>query len=250
MRNSMSPLSPIKKSMIRFTILLITLLCIPHVLKAITEKDIQKALRSAEYEEMTAEKLEDKLLDLEEKLKEAQEDVEKKEKNLEIIYASIPRNPGKIKRAEGTLKKASKKVANLTKKIDESKSKLTKSQKKAEQVRHDADGLAARRQTLAAKNEIEETTLLLEYYENKVEELEITERELRAEALAKTQIASMKGGGGRWSRWGSSLDEKRADALVDQLRIYREKVKETKKELDILIERNNPTEIENSQVRQ
>ena len=225
----MTPLSSINNSVIRFTICLSILVCIPDALQAITAKDIQKAKRSAEYEEATARKLEEKLINLEEKLKEAQKDEEKKKKNLEIVSVSIPRNPANIKRAEGAVRKASKKVANLNEKMDECKSKLKTSKKKAEQARHEADELATQRQAQVANNDIDETTLMLEYYENKVEELEITERELRAEALAKSQIASMKGSGGRWSRWGSSLDEKRADALVEQLRIYREKVKRDKR---------------------
>ena len=237
-----------KKSAAYFT-LLVSMLLISSSLQAVTSKDVEKSLRKADYEVTSVRKDEDRVREIEEKLEMAKTDVDEKRQRLEIISASVPPNPTNLQRAEGSLRKATNKVVKLKKKLEEAKAEVEASKKDAEQSRLAATELTSQREYEEAKKEVDETAMMLEDYQNKVDELEIEERQLRAEAQAKSQVAAMKGGGNRWNRLSSSLDEKRAENRVEQLHIYREKVIETQEKLEALMERFKETEIEYARFR-
>ena len=222
----------------------------PHQLLAITAKDIEKAEQKAGYKEKAARKHNAKVLELEAKLKKATDTVEARKKDLDIATAAQPRVVGTIERADASLRKATNKVIKLTDKLKTSKTDAGASQKKAEEARRMADKLASQRKYQLANREVQEATELLEFYQNKVEELEIEEREARAEVIAKSKLAARKGGG-NIHRWKSGMSEKitesRADSMVEDLRIYREKVKETETKVEMLKKRMKETENKNEE---
>ena len=218
-----------------------------HHLQALTLKDVEKAEEKARYKEKATQKDSAKVAELESKLKRATEIVEEKKKALDIATAAQPRVVGTIERADASLRKATGKVIKLTDKLERSRAEARASAKEAEEARRRADKLASQRQYELANREVEEATELLEFYRNKVEELEMGEREARAEVIAKSKLAARKGGG-RINRWTSGMSEKmtesRADSMVEELRVYREKVKEAEKKVEMLKDRMKETESE------
>ena len=149
-----------------------------------------------------------------------------------------------------SLRKATNKVIKLTDKLETIRANASASAREAEEARKMADKLVSQREYQLANREVKEATELLNFYRNKVEELEIGEREARAEVIAKSKLAARKGGG-NINRWKSGMSEKitasRADSMVDDLRIYREKVKETEGKVEMLKKQMKETESKNEE---
>lgn len=216
-------------------------------LQAISLKDVEKAEQKAGYKEKAASKDSAKVVELETKLEKATEKVEEKKNDLQIATVAQPRVVGTIERADASLRKATNKVIKLTDKLERCRADAKASTKEALETRRIADKVAGQRKYELANREVQEATELLESYRDKVEELEIAERELRAEVIAKSKLAARKGGG-NISRWKNGMDEKitetRADSMVEELGVYRNKVIEKEKEVEILKEHMKETENE------
>ncbi len=202
--------------------------------QSVTITEIDKAVMHASQANKTALRLENELNTLTKKKLELEAELTDIEKYLQELNDLATPDHDKIKKTTKKYDAKNDELLKLNKKIDKVRTKSGTYRERANVAESIAKRLVSERELVQSTKKVEELQQLLEYYKHKVIELENTEREVRAEALAMAKIAKMSET--QWERWRSEwnqrMSQKKADDTLEQLMHYRMKVNETTKNLE------------------
>ena len=183
---------------------------------------VSEAIEKANKLKNLSKQYDEKIVSLEIKIEDLEVEIENLKKTLEDAATDGSMSPVSIKMTENKLKRAAKKLLKLTNKLEKLEQKADTISDDAEQAVNVAKRLASQKKFNSIKSKLQEKEQLLAFYKDKVIELEVLEREARAEVIAQTKIVAMsKSSWDRWrSDWKKGMIESKANGYLSDLRSY------------------------------
>ncbi len=200
---------------------------------ALTEEHVQRIVQRASSSKNNVARREAALEKLKKKLKTATQNVTNIDHKLRLKRMEAPSADNAIQQAEKNLRSAKNAVQKISTSIQEQEEKLIIAKEKARHFSKLEAKATSQHNFEVAKRRYDTRVKQRTRYERKVKKLEIKVRETQAEVTARTIIAGRTRA--QWKRKAANFKvndaRNKADYLLNELRIYREKVDKAEKEI-------------------